>query len=218
MTLERAISAFIFRRHRIYDKRCIEHIPDDQIALFSKRESLNKDSLLSDRGDDDDTITLYTNDDESVQSIQDIASKVAYLLWRAEHEDDALQNNVAEVTSCHPWNRKMAEHCLYHVIQYVGQGRDEMGHAMRKTLDRVTDIADEEFMFPRNHPESVYGFVAIVSAGVLAELQGTWVLELLGFGDFTGKKKATRTEQVVLLPSDRLLSFNGPEMSSFAVQ
>ncbi|KAK4243199.1 ESX-4 secretion system protein EccC4 [Corynascus novoguineensis] len=197
----------IFHRRGRYRRR---YTPDDYTALFSESESLIQDASANDHHDYDDATTLYTNDDiEETRPRQDVASKVAYLLWRAENNDGALQIDVSKATGGRQWNCKMAEDCLDNIIEYVGQGRDGMGFAMRQALDKVTDIADEEFKFPRNHPQSVYGFVVIVSAGVLAELQGAWVLQLLGFGDFTEEEKMTGTRQA---------NTREPEMSLFAAR
>lgn len=58
-----------------------------------------------------------------------------------------------------------------------------MGDAMYDALDRATEVADDEFEFPRRHAESVDGFIAIVAAGILAQMLGPWVLDVLGFGE-----------------------------------
>jgi hypothetical protein len=110
----------------------------------------------------------------------------------------------------------MVEECLDNVIEYVEQGRVGMGDAMCEALDKATDTADEEFAFPRRHPQSLDGFIAIVSVGVLAELQGAWVLELLGFGEVRGKEELNGSGEIAMLTSDKIVFTSKYKSSSFA--
>jgi hypothetical protein len=155
-------------------------------------------------------------EDNDTRSVEDIAREVARLLWRAEANDDALQCGISEAVGDRRWNRKMIEACLDAVIQYVEQGRFEMGDAMCAALDKATDTADDEFAFPRRHPQSLDGFIAIVSVGVLAELQGAWVLELLGFGEVRGKEALEGTSEIAMFTSDKIVLASKPRPISFA--
>ncbi|GAB1315289.1 ESX-4 secretion system protein EccC4 [Madurella fahalii] len=150
------------------------------------------------------------------RTVEEVAEAVARLLWLAEWNDDALQSRISEAVGDRRWNRKMVEECLNYVIEYVEQGRVQMGAAMCEALDKATDIADEEFAFPRRHPESLDGFIAIVSVGVLAEMQGAWVLELLGFGEVRGKETAEKTGEVAMLTSDKIVMSPNPRSCSVA--
>ncbi|KAK0708894.1 hypothetical protein B0T21DRAFT_416279 [Apiosordaria backusii] len=151
-----------------------------------------------------------SDDDEELVAI---AKKIVDLMHQAELNDDSLQVAITDVVGDRRWNRKLIEECLDNVVEVVEQGRQNMGDAMIEALDKVTDIADEEFEFPRRHPESVDGFIAIVSVGVLAEMQGAWVLELLGFGevkdkDFEGvveEDEERAVGEVKMLTSDRIV-------------
>ncbi|KAK4104388.1 hypothetical protein N658DRAFT_492499 [Parathielavia hyrcaniae] len=161
--------------------------------------------------------TLYKSEDTDARSVEDIAGEVARLLWRAEWNDDGLQCRISDAVGERRWNRRMVEKCLDNVIEYVEQGRARMGPAMCAALDNATDVADDEFAFPRRHPQSLDGFIAIVSAGVLAELQGAWVLELLGFGEVRGKKEAEDgTGEIAMLTSDKIVYCDRPRPNSFA--
>jgi hypothetical protein len=91
-----------------------------------------------------------------------------------------------------------------------------MGGAMCAALDRATDVADDEFAFPRRHPQSLDGFIAVVSVGVLAELQGAWVLELLGFGEVRGKEEMDGTGEIAMLTSDKIVFSPRFKSNSFA--
>ncbi|KAK4200911.1 hypothetical protein QBC40DRAFT_172880 [Triangularia verruculosa] len=153
--------------------------------------------------------SAYDEDEELVA----IAKKIVNLMHQAELNDDSLQIAITDVVGERRWNRKLIEECLDNVVELVEQGRQHMGDAMVEALDKVTDIADEEFEFPRRHPESVDGFIAIVSVGVLAEMQGAWVLELLGFGevkdkDFEGvveEDEKRAVGEVKMLTSDKIV-------------
>jgi hypothetical protein len=151
------------------------------------------------------------------RSVEEIAREVARLLWRAEWNDDGLQCRISDAMGERRWNRKMVEECLDNVIEYVEQGRAHMGKAMCAALDKATDVADDEFAFPRRHPQSLDGFIAVVSVGVLAELQGAWVLELLGFGEVRGKEEvAAGTGEIAMLTSDKIVYSDQPRPNSFA--
>jgi hypothetical protein len=176
-------------------------------------------SPINDEDYDGATTTAFNEKaglDSDARSVEEVARDVARLLWRAECNDDALQ---AAISSCvgeqRAWNRKMVEACLDGVVGYVEQGRRLMGDAMCAALDTATDVADEAFAFPRRHPASLDGFIAIVSAGVLAQLQGAWVLELLGFGEVRGKVEEEGRE-VAMLTSDKIVFWEEPKPGSFA--
>lgn len=138
--------------------------------------------------------TSSADDDE--EQLVAIAKKIVNLMHKAEFNDDSLQIAITDVVGERRWTRKLIEECLDNVVELVEQGRQNMGDAMTEALDKVTDVADEEFAFPRRHPESVDGFIAIVSVGVLAEMQGAWVLELLGFGEVKDKDLEGMVEEV----------------------
>lgn len=202
-----------------------ELIYDDKMAeLYSDNEPYQQHDTMSYYGGDatPDPITDYEYDEKAgyqvqdTRGIEDVAREVAELLWRAEWNDDALQTDISNVVGDRRWNRKMVEACLDDVIEYVEQGRFEMGDAMCAALDRATDIADDEFAFPRRHPQSLDGFIAIVSVGILAELQGAWVLELLGFGEVRGKEEPNGTGEVAMLTSDKIAFSARPRSNSFA--
>ncbi|KAL1844164.1 hypothetical protein VTJ49DRAFT_3820 [Mycothermus thermophilus] len=154
------------------------------------------------------------------RSVEDVAREVARLLWRAEWNDDELQADIsAAVGPERRWTRKLVEECLDNVIEYVERGRHSgMGAAMQEALDRATAEADAAFEFPRRHPESLDGFIAIVSAGVLADMQGAWVLELLGFGEVRGKEALDGPGggEVAMLTSDKITYSPWPKPRTFA--
>lgn len=96
---------------------------------------------------------------------------------------------------------------------------------MISALDLATDLADQEFRFPRRHPDSVDGFIAIVSVGILAEMQGAWVLELLGFGQVKQSQDAPGEEEkedvgtpvvVKMSTSDKIVMGDRPRRGSVA--
>ncbi|KAK3307808.1 uncharacterized protein B0T15DRAFT_85639 [Chaetomium strumarium] len=179
---------------------------------------------ISDGDDNYDGATAFNEKagfdtgDTDARSVEEVARDVARLLWRAEWNDDALQGAISDcVGEQRAWNRKMVEACLDGVIDYVEQGRRLMGDAMCAALDTATDVADEAFAFPRRHPPSLDGFIAIVSVGVLAQLQGAWVLELLGFGEVRGKEGMMNGDrEVAMLTSDKIVFWEEPKPGSFA--
>jgi len=114
---------------------------------------------------------------------EQLAEDVVRLLRRAEWNDSTLQQRVRAVVGDASWSRKMVEECLDNMIECVEDGRRYMGDAMCEALDKATDVADDEFKFPRRHAQSVDGFIAIVAIGILAQMQGPWVLDVLGFGE-----------------------------------
>ncbi|KAL2263900.1 hypothetical protein VTK26DRAFT_4460 [Humicola hyalothermophila] len=157
------------------------------------------------------------DNDNDQRTEEEVASEVARLLWRAQWNDEGLQTRItAAAGSRRRWNRRLVEECLDNVIEYVEQGRERMGAAMCAALDRATDVADDEFAFPRKHPESLDGFIAIVSVGVLAEMLGAWVLELLGFGEVRGKKLANGASEVAMYTSDKIVYSSDPRPGSMA--
>jgi hypothetical protein len=159
----------------------------------------------------------YRDEEVDTRSVEEIAREVARLLWRAEYNDDGLQCRISDAVGERRWNRKMVEECLDNIIEYVEQGRARMSEAMCAALDKATDVADDEFAFPRRHPQSLDGFIAIVSAGVLAELQGAWVLELLGFGEVRGKEEVEAgIGEIAMLTSDKIVYSDRPRPNSFA--
>ncbi|KAK4113408.1 hypothetical protein N656DRAFT_616446 [Canariomyces notabilis] len=154
---------------------------------------------------------------EDARTVEEVAREITRLLWQAEWNDSALQTHISNELRGRCWTRKMAEECLDNVIEYVEQGRAHMGDAMCETLDRVVDIADEEFAFPRGHPPSLDGFISIVSAGVLADMLGAWVLELLGFGEVRGKTAPSADAGwVSMLTSDKITLSETPKNNSYA--
>lgn len=202
-----------------------ELIYDDKMALYSDNEPYPQHDTMNyyhGRGHGygyGATAPLADNISDihrDMRTVDDIAGDVARLLWQAEWNDDALQCHISEAVGERRWNRKMVETCLDKVIEYVELGRFEMGDAMCAALDKATDIADDEFAFPRRHPESLDGFIAIVSVGVLAELQGAWVLELLGFGEVRGKEELEGTGEIAMLTSDKIAFASKPRSISFA--
>ena len=206
-----------------------ELVYDDKMAaLYSDNEPYTQhDAMSYYDGGATDPITDYDNaynekhtlardDDRDVRTVEEVAAEVARLLWRAEWNDDALQGRISDAVGERRWNRKMVEECLDCVIEYVEQGRFEMGGAMCAALDRATDVADDEFAFPRRHPQSLDGFIAVVSVGVLAELQGAWVLELLGFGEVRGKEAMDGTGEIAMLTSDKIVFSPRFKSNSFA--
>ncbi|KXX75935.1 ESX-4 secretion system protein EccC4 [Madurella mycetomatis] len=186
-----------------------ELIYDEKMALYSDEEPYAQVEAMT----YDATTTSATRD---ARTIEEVAEEVSRLLWRAEWNDDALQSRISEAVGDRRWNRKMVEECLNNVIEYVEQGRARMGGAMCEALDKATDIADEEFAFPRRHPESLDGFIAIVSVGMLAEMQGAWVLELLGFGEVRGKEAVGKPGEVAMLTSDKIVLSPKPRRYSVA--
>ncbi|KAL2269253.1 hypothetical protein VTJ83DRAFT_4099 [Remersonia thermophila] len=157
---------------------------------------------------------------QDTRSVEDVAREVARLLWRAEWNDDELQAEIsAAIGPERRWTRKLVEECLDNVIEYVERGRHSgMGAAMQEALDRATAEADAAFAFPRRHPESLDGFIAIISAGVLADMLGAWVLELLGFGEVRGKEAldGPTGQEVAMLTSDKITYSPWPKPKTFA--
>jgi len=82
--------------------------------------------------------------------------------------------------SIHPTPAQLTA-VLFHTVDAIGQGRENLGPAMREALDKIVPVADEVFNFPRNHPESLGGFLMIVGVGVLGEMIGGWAVGKLGF-------------------------------------
>ncbi|KAK4139030.1 hypothetical protein BT67DRAFT_438350 [Trichocladium antarcticum] len=187
-----------------------ELIYDDKVALYSDNEPYTQHDAMSYHGDSAPVTGPAT------RTVVEIADDVARLLWRAGRNDDALQCGISEAVGDRCWNRRMVEECLDNVIEYVEQGRAEMGDAMCAALDKATDFADYEFAFPRRHPQSVDGFIAIASIGILAEMQGAWVLELLGFGEVSGKEALNGTSEVAMLTSDKIAFLSEPRPGSVA--
>ncbi|KAK4185589.1 hypothetical protein QBC35DRAFT_439057 [Podospora australis] len=164
----------------------------------------------------DSMVYSSSHEESEDEIIANIARDVVRLLFEAEWNDDVLQGKiVACVGENRRWNRRLVEECLDNIIEYVEQGRQHMGEAMVEALDKVTDIADECFAFPRRHPASVDGFIAIVSVGVLAEMQGAWVLELLGFGEVASRMESSDGE-VKMLTSDKIVVGLKPRRGSMA--
>lgn len=186
-----------------------ELIYDEKMALYSDEERYTQPEVMT-------YGPVATSINQDARTVEEVAEEVARLLWRARWNDDELQCRISEAVGDRRWNRKMVEECLDNVIEYVEQGRAEMGDAMCEALDKATDIADEEFAFPRRHPESLDGFIAIVSIGVLAEMQGAWVLELLGFGEVGGKEVAGRPGEIAMLTSDKIVLWSRPKPGSVA--
>ncbi|KAK3986793.1 hypothetical protein QBC44DRAFT_133587 [Cladorrhinum sp. PSN332] len=151
-----------------------------------------------------------------------VAHQIAFLLFSASENDDALQTKIlAAVGATRRWNRRLLEELLDDVIEYVEEGRhSKMGEAMLSAMDLVTDLADDEFTFPRNHPESVDGFIAIVSVGILAEMLGGWVLELLGFGQVKSTEELLcedeQTGVVKMSTFDKVVLGDRPKRGSVA--
>ena len=218
----RAMLACIFGR-RGGQEGYTELVYDEKMALYSDNEPYTQHDTMSyyyhghghGGGDDHDELKPLGENSET-RTVEDIAREVAELLWQAEENDDALQCRISDAVGDRRWNRKMVEACLDKVIEYVEQGRFEMGDAMCAALDTATDVADDEFAFPRRHPQSLDGFIAIVSVGVLAELQGAWVLELLGFGEVRGKEEVEGTGEIAMLTSDKIVFSKKPRSISFA--
>ena len=209
--------------HRGGQEGYTELVYDEKMALYSDNEPYTQYDAMSydyhghghGHGDDHDGMKPLAENSDT-RTVEDIAREVAQLLWEADENDDALQCRISDVVGDRRWNRKMVEACLDKVIEYVEQGRFEMGDAMCAALDTATDVADDEFAFPRRHPQSLDGFIAIVSVGVLAELQGAWVLELLGFGEVRGKEEVEGTGEIAMLTSDKIVFSKKPRSISFA--
>ena len=242
----RAMLACIFGRRRGADDGYTELVYDDKMAMFSDTDPyypVNHESYQQQQPYWDhepyaqhdamsyypshaygapDTTATYADDNftpgrERERSPDAVGRDVARLLWEADWNDDALQGRISEAVGGQSWNRKMVEACLDGVIEYVERGRDDgMGLAMCDALDRATDVADEAFEFPRRHPESLDGFIAIVAAGMLADMQGAWVLELLGFGEVGGKEEIEGTRDIAMLTSDKIVFSDRPRPLSFA--
>ncbi|KAK4121175.1 hypothetical protein N657DRAFT_682838 [Parathielavia appendiculata] len=222
--------ACITGRQGRQDEGYTELIYDDKTAsLYSDNDSYPQhDAMSYYQGHGYGTTTVaspllfdssppFKGEGVDTRSVEDIAREVARLLWRAEWNDDGLQCRISDAVGERRWNRKMVEECLDNVIEYVEQGRARMGAAMCAALDKATDVADDEFAFPRRHPQSLDGFIAIVSAGILAELQGAWVLELLGFGEVRGKEEiGYGTGEIAMLTSDKIVYCDQPRPNSFA--
>ncbi len=200
-----------------------ELVYDEKMALYSDHEPCTPHDAMSyyhpshshGNSDDHDGMKPLTENSDT-HTVEDIAREVAQLLWQAEENDDALQCRISDAVGDRCWNRKMLEACLDKVIEYVERGRFEMGDAMCAALDTATDVADYEFAFPRRHPQSLDGFIAIVSVGVLAELQGAWVLEPLGFREVCGKEEVESTGEIAMLTSDKIVFSKKPRSISFA--
>ncbi|KAK3326884.1 hypothetical protein B0H66DRAFT_170934 [Apodospora peruviana] len=146
--------------------------------------------------------------DKPPLSDEEMADDVVRLLRRAEWNDESLQRRVRNIVGDGSWSRKMVEECLDNVIEAVEDGRRYMGEAMCEALDRATDIADEEFTFPRRHAQSVDGFIAIVAVGILAQMQGPWVLDVLGFGEVEDREEIRSPcgeEELSMSPSSKLV-------------
>ncbi|AEO63710.1 9266c4dc-067a-45ca-93a2-cc3570234438 [Thermothielavioides terrestris] len=236
MEVLRAILACIFRRRWRNEQGCGEVLYDDKMAaLYSDSEPYNtpRDVMsyyfndADDHDGDGTAATLpVTHADKArdtaipaadTRTVEEIAREVARLLWQAEWNDDALQGRISEAVGERRWNRRMVEACLDRVIEYVERGRGAgMGAAMSAALDQATDVADDEFAFPRRHPPSLDGFIAIVSVGVLADLLGAWVLELLGFGEVRGKEELEGSGEIAMLTSDKIVFSATPKPGSVA--
>ncbi|KAL2136983.1 hypothetical protein VTI74DRAFT_11165 [Chaetomium olivicolor] len=211
--LRAMLACILGRRERL--ESYMELIYDDKMAaLYSDAEPYASSGAMSYHHHSRTLSDLEID----TRSVEEVAREVARLLWLAQWNDDALQSRISDAVGEHRrWTRKMVEECLDNVIEYVEQGRDHgMGDAMCEVLDRVTDVADDEFAFPRGHPESLDGFIAIVSVGVLAELQGAWVLEMLGFGEVKGKVEIDGTGEVAMSTSDKIVFSTKPKPGSVA--
>ncbi|KAK3934765.1 ESX-4 secretion system protein EccC4 [Diplogelasinospora grovesii] len=131
--------------------------------------------------------TQYTSDHmtygTSPRTVEDIGDEVVRLLRRAERNDEELQRRIRAAVGNEGWSRDLVEEVLDGLAECVEDGRSRMNDAMCDALDKATDIADERFAFPRRHPKSVEGFIAIAAAGVFALMQGYWVMEKLGFSE-----------------------------------
>ena len=209
--------ARIVRRRR-RQKGYTKLVYDEKIALYSDNEPYTQHNAISyghNNNADYDRIKPFT-ENNGIYSIEDIAKEVVQLLWQAEENDDALQCRISDAVGDRRWSRKMVEACLDKVIECVEQGRFEMGDAMCGALDTATDIADDEFTFPRRHPQSLGGFIAIVSVGVLAKLQGAWVLEPLGFGEIRRRKEVEGIGGIAIRRSDKIIFLKKPRSISFA--
>ncbi|KAM7216409.1 hypothetical protein V8F06_008229 [Rhypophila decipiens] len=112
-----------------------------------------------------------------------LAQSIVRLLRHAPVNDNELQSGIRSLIGSSAWSRKLVEECLDNIVECVEDGRRYMGDAMCDALDLATDVADDEFDFPRRHAESVDGFIAIVATGILAQMVGPWVLDVLGFGE-----------------------------------
>ncbi|KAK0672380.1 hypothetical protein QBC41DRAFT_24570 [Cercophora samala] len=219
-TFRSILACLSFRRNRanragyselLYDSLdSYGQIDNEKVGLYSDSpaNSSNHDGPYQSA-----PLMAYSPSGDDDEELVAIAKKIVNLMHKAEFNDDSLQIAITNVVGERRWNRKLIEECLDNVVELVEQGRKNMGDAMMEALDKVTDIADEEFSFPRRHPESVDGFIAIVSVGVLAEMQGAWVLELLGFGevkdkDFEGiveEDEKRAVGEVKMLTSDRIV-------------
>lgn len=212
MEVVRALLACIFGRQARREGYTELIYDDDKMALYSDDEPYAQQDAMAYYG-----AMAPKQAAGDRRTVEDVAKEVAWLLWRAEWNDNALQARVSDAVGDRRWNHKMVEECLDNVIEYVEQGRAPMGKAMCAALDGVTDAADDEFAFPRGHPPSLDGFIAIVSVGVLAEMQGAWVLELLGFGEVRGKEAALDgTGEIAMLTSDKITVSAKPRPGSVA--
>lgn len=137
---------------------------------------------------------LFVDDDEEQFVV--IVKKIVNLMYIVEFNDDFFQIVIIDVVGERRWNCKLIEECLDNVVELVEQGRQNMGDVMIEVLDKVMDVVDEEFVFLRWYLESVDGFIVIVLVGVLVEMQGVWVLELLGFGEVKDKDLEGMVEEV----------------------
>ncbi|KAK4670675.1 uncharacterized protein QC763_213880 [Podospora pseudopauciseta] len=181
-TLRSILACLSFRRNRanragytelLYDSLDSHgQIDNEKFGLYSDSPPGNNHEEGQYRSAPLMAYTSSADDDE--EQLVAIAKKIVNLMHKAEFNDDSLQIAITDVVGERRWNRKLIEECLDNVVELVEQGRQNMGDAMTEALDKVTDVADEEFAFPRRHPESVDGFIAIVSVGLLAEMQGAW--------------------------------------------
>ena len=120
---------------------------------------------------------------DNAQSDEATALAVSRLLRCAPRQDETLQRRITAVLGGRGWARKVVEETVDRVIEAVEQGRDSLGPAMLDAMDRATAMADQCFDFPRQHPESVDGFVASVAVGIVVLMLGPWVLDPLGFAE-----------------------------------
>ncbi|KAK0629447.1 hypothetical protein B0T17DRAFT_615221 [Bombardia bombarda] len=147
------------------------------------------------------------------------AARVVQLLRDANPEDSMLelQQDIKSALGHHSWNRRLVEECFDNIIDCVEDGRSYMGGAMCEALDTATAAADKEFAFPRRHPQSVQGFIAIVAVGILAQMQGPWVLEVLGFGEIDGRMEGQYdTSMCALAPLNKVVLSLKPRPGSVA--
>ncbi|KAK0721159.1 hypothetical protein B0H67DRAFT_578248 [Lasiosphaeris hirsuta] len=128
---------------------------------------------------------------------EDIAAEVVRLLRRADYSDHVLVRRVNEALGDRRWTRELVEACLDDVIDLVADGARHLGgrhlgEAMGQALDEATDVATDEFRFGRCRGGVDDGFATVVAVGILALMQGPWVLEFLGFGELRGDGRGAR--------------------------